>query len=190
MEISGKTNSSLTLTDTQADKALAMYGIAVLLVGTAIVLAWQGDGWGMIWPFLIAAMLPVLYLHLTRIKTVLRLDKATNEITLDVKRRGRTEHWEWAFGDLETAVMTTRGKQGTDSGYHRPEMVLKDGTHAPMRPYHAAGTQSWHAVAAVKLFLGQSIAEGAPVGWIPPEEFDTYFEDEMNLFYKGNPKDT
>ena len=146
-------------------------------------MAWQGD-WGLVAPPLVIVAVALVYLHVTRIKTVLTFDKAADKITLEVVKRGATEHWDWRFSDLKTAVMSTRHKHGTDSGIDRPVMVWKDGTEAPMRPYHAAGTQSWHAVAAVKLFLGQSIAEDAPTGWIPPEEFDEFFDAEMKQLYK------
>ena len=185
MKITDRTDSSLTLTDTQADKALALYGLALVLVVFALVMAWQGD-WGLVAPPIAIAGAALAYLHLTRIKTVLHFDKTADKISLEVNKRGGTEHWDWAFSDLDTAVVSTRFKQGSDSGVQRPVMVLKDGTEAPMRPYHAAGTQSWHAVAAVKLFLGQSIADDAPTGWIPPEEFDTFFTDEMPRLYKSS----
>lgn len=151
------------------------------------VLRWSWPGraiGGLVAPPLAIAATAVIYLHMTRIRTVLHFDKAADTITLDVMRRSGTERWDWRFSDLETAALSTRVKKGSDSGIQRPVLVLKDGTHAPMRPYHAAGTQSWHAVAAVKLFLAQSIAEDAPTGWLPPEEFDTFFADEMKRLYK------
>jgi hypothetical protein len=184
MKISDRTDNVLTLTDTQADKAVALYGLALLLGGFAAMMAWQGD-WGLVAPPLVLAAAAVVYLHLTRIRTVLRFDRAADTITLDVSGRRGTRHWDWRFSDLETATLSTRLQKGTNSGVKRPVMVLKDGTHAPMRPYHAAGTQSWHAVAAVKLFLGQDIVDDAPTGWIPPEEFDRFFAEEMRRHYKS-----
>lgn len=183
MKVTDRTDTTLTLTDTQADKAIALYGLGLLLTGVAVVMGWQGD-WGLVLPPLGIALAALIYLHLTRIRTILHFDKDADTITLDVIKRGGKQHWDWRLSDLETAALSTRGKQGTDSGVQRPVLLLKDGTHAPMRPYHAAGTQSWHAVAAVKLFLGQSIADEAPTGWIPPEEFDRFFADEMSRLYK------
>tara|TARA_R110002020_G_scaffold233050_18_gene444792 strand:- start:20 stop:574 length:555 start_codon:yes stop_codon:yes gene_type:complete len=184
MKITDRTDSTLTLVDTQADKAAALYALAVLLGGFAVVMAWQGD-WGLVAPPLVLGAAGLVYLHLTRIRTVLRFDRAADTITLDVFKRRGTRHWDWRFSDLDTATLSTRLKQGTDSGIQRPVMVLKDGTQAPMRPYHAAGSQSWHAVAAVKLFLGQDIRDEAPTGWIPPEEFDRFFAEEMAMHYKS-----
>ncbi|WP_050930547.1 hypothetical protein [Aestuariivita boseongensis] len=183
MRITDRTADMLTLTDTQADKAVAIYGLSVVLVGFAVAMAWQGD-WGLVAPPLVIVAVALGYLKLSRMTTVLHFDRQADKITLDLMKRGGAEHWEWKFSDLETARLSTRGEHGTDSGIHRPVMVLKDGTEAPMRPYHAAGSQSWHAVAAVKLFLGQSIADDAPTGWIPPQEFDSFFSEEMKRLYK------
>lgn len=183
MKLTHRTADSMTLTDTQADKAFALYALAVGAVVFAAMMAWQGD-WGLVAPPLIVGAAGLVYLYLTRAKTVLHFDKVSDKITLDLFKRGKHEHWEWRYSELETASLSTRHKHGTDSGIDRPVMILKDGTEVPMRPYHAAGGQSWHAVAAVKLFLGQSIAEDAPVGWITPSEFDTLFAEELKRLYK------
>jgi hypothetical protein len=183
MKITDRTDTTLVLTDSQMDKAVALYGLATILGGFSAMMAWQGD-WGLVWPPLVIAAAGLIYLRLTRIRTELRFDRAADRITLDITKRNGHEHWDWRLSDLRTAALSTRLKQGTDSGIQRPVLILKDGTEAPMRPYHAAGTQSWHAVAAVKLFLGQSIAEDAPTGWLPPEEFDRYFAEEMTRLYK------
>ena len=185
MNITDRTADMLTLTDTQGDKDLAIYGLSVLLGGFAIAMAWQGD-WGLVAPPLVIVAVALIYLKFSRMKSVLVFDKAADKITLDVIKGGKTERWDWRFSELETAALSTRHKHGTDSGVRRPVLILKDGTEAPMRPYHAAGSQSWNAVAAVKLFLGQSIAEDAPTGWIPPEEFDTFFSDEMTRLYTSD----
>ncbi|MEM0989318.1 MAG: hypothetical protein AAGK00_10590 [Pseudomonadota bacterium] len=184
MQITDRTANTLTLTDTQADKALAINALGLLLSGFALVMAWQGD-WGLVAPLLTLSVGAQIYLYLTRLRSVLQFDRAADKITLELVKRGKTEQWDWRYSDLKTAVLSTRGKHGADSGRQRPVMVLKDGTEVPMRPYHSAGTQSWHAVAAVKLFLGQSIADEAPTGWLPPEEFDEYFADEMARLYKS-----
>ncbi len=184
MQINHLTESTLTLTDTQSDKAVAIYGLVLLLGVFAAVMAVQGD-WGLVMPPLAIAIAALIYLHLTRIRTVLHFDRAADTITLDVSRRRGVEHWDWRLSDLDTAALRTRLEHGTDSGVQRPVMLLRDGTEAPMRPYHAAGSQSWHAVAAVKLFLGQSIADEAPTGWIPPDEFDRFFAEEMTTLYKS-----
>ena len=40
MKITDRTDSTLTLTDTQADKAIALYGLALILAGFAMMMAW------------------------------------------------------------------------------------------------------------------------------------------------------
>ncbi len=90
MKITDRTDSTLTLTDSQADKAIALYGLALLLAGFAVVMAWQGN-WGLVAPPLAIAGAGLVYLYLTRIRTVLHFDKAADKITLDVIKRSGIE---------------------------------------------------------------------------------------------------
>lgn len=182
MRITDKTDDRLVLTDDQADKRFALKAASVFLAGVAVFMAWQG-----FWEVLpIAALLIaglVLYGKRSAMRSTLTFSRAKDEVELVVEDRAGTKSWTWKLGDVATAEISTLGEHGTDSGTARPNLVLRDGTRVPMRPYHAAGTQSWNAVAAVKLFLGQDL-DDAPTGWLPPQEFDTFFATEMARHHK------
>ncbi|MAM61198.1 hypothetical protein [Maritimibacter sp. UBA3975] len=182
MRLTDKTDTKLVLTDTQADKRFALTAASVFLAGVALFMAWEG-----FWELLpIAAILIVaMYVYRKRsaMTSTLTLDRAADSVVLVVDDRNGRQTWDWNLSDIETAEISTVGATGTDTGTARPQFVLKDGTRVPMRPYHAAGGQSWHAVAAVKLFLGQDL-DDAPVGWITPTEFDELFAEELKRHYK------
>ncbi|WP_375186397.1 hypothetical protein [Pseudooceanicola sp.] len=172
----------MTLTDDQAVKRIALTILGVLLIGGGLWMAMSGDWIALPIAALAAAGL-YLYAKRSAIRSVLKIDRAADSVTLTVDDRTGSQTWTWPLSDVQTAEVNTRGQQGTDSGIDRPDLVLKDGTRVPMRPYHSAGSQSWHAVAAIKLFLGQDL-DDAPVGWIPPEQFDQLFGEEMARHYK------
>lgn len=184
MRIADKTDHKLILVDDQSDKRLSVKIVAVLAGVFALYLAWEGFPEGMfVWVALFAGML--LYLRRSAMTSSMVFDRVKDQVKLTVADREGTKTWEWALSDIAGAEINTRGQSGSDSGIDRPELILKDGTRAPMRPYHSAGSQSWHMVAAVTLFLDQPL-KSAPVEWIPPEEFDTFFADEMaRLYNKG-----
>lgn len=115
----------------------------------------------------------------------LLLNRADDKIRLTVKDQKGSRCWKWALSDLQSAEVNTRRRSGTELGSHRPDLILTDGGRIPIRAYHAAGMQSWHAVASVKLFLGQTI-DNRPVGSLPPAGFDRYFHDEMAQFRRKN----
>lgn len=182
MRIEDRTDTTLTLVDDQTDKKLGLTLASVLLAAGCAVMAWEGFYEPLLpGAVLIGAM--AVYWTRTKMRSVLVLDRAADRVTLTVTDRKGVQDWEWRLSDVETAVVNTVGAQGTDSGIDRPHLRLTDGTYVPMRPYHAAGSQSWHAVAAVKLFLGQDL-DDAPVGWLPPEAFDRHFAEEMARFHK------
>ncbi|MEM1046772.1 MAG: hypothetical protein AAGL24_11485 [Pseudomonadota bacterium] len=182
MQIQEKTDDRLVLTDTQSDKVIgAVFGCVALVAGASLF-AWEG-----LWiPALImVALVPLalVYVKLTSMASSVVLDRSQDAIHLSVKSRKGSETWDWKLSALETAEVSQTRRQGITGGVFRPDLVMKDGTRVPMRPYHSAGSQSWHAVAGVKLFLGQRL-DDAPVGWIPPEEFDRHFKEEMSRLYK------
>jgi len=180
MKIQDKTDDRLVLCDDQGDKALAMSLLSGALVLAAAWFAWEGL-WVPAGVSLAAAPCSFLYLKLTRIRSTITLDRLKDAISLVVESRDGTETWDWRLSDLGTAQLNEHRRDNTSNGIFRPDLVLKDGKHVPMRPYFSAGSQSWNAVAAVKLFLGQKL-EDTPVGWLPPEEFDRFFADEMKKF--------
>ncbi|MEC7763830.1 MAG: hypothetical protein VX874_18145 [Pseudomonadota bacterium] len=182
MRIADKTETRLVLYDDQRDKKIGLIAASVLLAGGALVMVWQG-----FWePLVVVAVLILgayLYWQRSRMTATFTLDRSTDSVDLVVTDRTGTKDWHWALSDIETAQISTVGAHGTDTGTARPNLILKDGTRVPMRPYHAAGGQNWHAVAAVKLFLGQDL-DDAPVGWITPTEFDEMFAEELKRHYK------
>lgn len=182
MRIEDKTDTTLTLVDDQKDKKLGLTLAGVFVAGVCLFMAWEGFyEWLLPGAVLIAGL--AVYWRRSKMRSELVFDREADRVTLTVESRKGTEDWTWKLSDVATAVVGTVGAQATDQGRDRPNLILTDGTHVPMRPYHAAGSQSWHAVAAVKLFLGQPL-EDAPVGWLPPEAFDQYFGDEMARLYK------
>lgn len=182
MRIQDKTETSLTLVDTQQDKKLGLTLAGMFIAGASLVMAWEGF-YEVLLPGAVLVVAMAVYWRLSKMRSVLVLDKAANTVTLTVESRKGSEDWTWKLSEVETAAIGTVGAQGTDSGRARPSLIMKDGTVVPMRPYHAAGGQSWQAVAAVRLFLGQRL-DDAPVGWLPPEAFDRFFADEMARLYK------
>ena len=182
MQIIDKTDDWLVLQDEQSDKALALTLASALLVIVAGVAAWNSM-WLLCLLALAGAAGAQFYGRKTKITSTLTFERSSDSITLTVENREGTETWEWPLSQLETAEVYIRHHDGNTSGTQRPDLVMTDGTHVPMRPYHAAGMQSWNAVAAVKLFLGQQLKD-APTGWLPPEEFDTLFADEMQRLYQ------
>ena len=182
MRIEDKTDTTLTLVDDQKDKKLGLTLAGVFVAGMSLFMAWEGFP-ELLLPGAVLIVGMVVYWKRSRMRSVLVFDRAADRVHLTVTDRKGAEEWEWRLSDVETAVIGTVGAHGTDSGIGRPHLLLKDGTYVPMRPYHAAGSQSWHAVAALKLFLGQKL-EDAPVGWLPPDEFDRLFGDEMARLYK------
>lgn len=182
MRIQEKTDDRLVLTDTQSDKMIGVAALCVVLIAGASLFAWEGF-W--IPALVLVAFVPLalVYLKVTRLESTVTFDRSADTIHLSVKSRKGLETWDWKLSDLETAEVSQTRREGVSSGVFRPNLVMKDGSRVPMRPYPSAGTQSWHAVAGVKLFLGQRL-DDAPVGWIPPEEFDRYFKEEMLQLYK------
>ncbi|MGR3323637.1 MAG: hypothetical protein ACU0DK_17095 [Pseudooceanicola sp.] len=182
MRILAKTDDSLVLVDDQADKRLALKIFGAFLLGGALFLTWEG-----MWEALPVALAGVVGLYLyagrSRMQSTLAFDRVEDSVRLSVEDRNGAQSWTWKLGEIDTAQVHSRGRSGSDSGFERPDLLLKDGTRVPVRPYHSAGTQSWHVVAAVKLFLGQRL-DDAPVGWLPPEEFDIHFGEEMARLYK------
>lgn len=182
MHIKDKTDNRLVLLDNQSDKIAGVGLISVVLCVAVAVFAWNGF-------WIPAIVLPViipcafLYVKMTRIESTVTFDRSGDSIELRVRSRKGSEVWHWKLSDLETAEVAETARKDTSSGNSRPDLVMKDGTRVPMRPYFAAGSQSWHAVAAVKLFLGQSLDQ-APVGWLPPDEFDRFFKDEMERLHR------
>ncbi len=182
MRIEDKTDTTLTLVDDQKDKKLGLTLAGIFVAGTCLFMAWEGFA-EVLLPGALLIVAMAVYWRRSRMRSEMVFDRTADRVTLRVTDRKGSETWEWRLSDVETAVVGTVGAQGTDSGIDRPHLLLTDGTYVPMRPYHAAGSQSWHAVAAVKLFLGQKL-EDAPVGWLPPEAFDKYFGDEMARLYQ------
>jgi hypothetical protein len=182
MRIIDKTDTSLTLFDVQADKRFGIKAAAVFLGGVGLFMTWEGF-WEILIVFVPLIVGLIVYGRLSAMQSEITFDRSADLVTLKVTDRRGTEDWTWALSDVETVEISTVGRTGTDRGRARPNLVLRDGTRVPMRPYLAAGGQSWNAVAAVKLFLGQPL-EDAPVGWISPAEFDTYFSDEMARLYR------
>lgn len=182
MHIQDKTDDRLVLTDNQSDKVIGIGVLCVVFGASASLFAWEGF-W--IPASVLVALVPLalVYLKVTRMASTLTFDRSSDTIDLSVKSRKGSQTWDWTFSDLETAEISQTRREGVSDGVDRPQLVMKDGTRVPMRPYHSAGTQSWHAVAAVKLFLGQRL-DDAPVGWIPPEAFDRHFKEEMAQLYK------
>ncbi|MET1415878.1 hypothetical protein ABVF61_26645 [Roseibium sp. HPY-6] len=182
MEIQDKSDLRLTLSDNQKDKAAGIYLLsAVSFVGAAIF-AYEG-AWTFVFLFLLVIPIGLVYLKVSRIKSTIILDREADKIELTVSGGKHASCWNWKLSDLDTAVVSETKDSDISGGFKRPDMIMKDGTVVPMRPHHSAGTQSWHTVAAVKLFLNQPLNE-APAGWIPPSEFDTFFADEMARLYK------
>jgi len=182
MRIEEKTDTSLTLIDDQADKRIALSILRVVLLGGGIWMTINGT-WFALPIGALAAVGLYFYAKHSAIRSVFKIDRMANSVTLTVDDQNGSETWNWSLSDIRTAEVHTRGQHGTNSGIDRPDLVLVDGTRVPMRPYHSAGSQSWHAVAAIKLFLGQDL-DDAPVGWIPPEQFDQLFAEEMARHYK------
>ncbi|WP_288928428.1 hypothetical protein [uncultured Maritimibacter sp.] len=182
MRIADKTETKLVLYDDQRDKKVGLIAASVVLTGGALVMAWEG-----FWEPLaaVAALVVAAYIYWrrTRMTSTFTLDREADSVDLVVTDRTGTKNWHWPLSDVETAQISTVGAQGTDTGTARPNLILKDGTRVPMRPYHAAGGQNWHAVAAAKLFLGQDL-DDAPVGWITPTAFDEFFAEELKRHYK------
>lgn len=182
MRIASKTDSRLVLIDEQKDKQIALGVLSVGVVVISLFLAWDG-----VWAALLVGAVVLaairIYAKASRMRSELVLDRDRNQATLEVANRTGIETWSWPLDDIRTAEVSTVGEHGTDSGRHRPVLILQDGTPVPVRPYHSAGSQSWHVVAAIKLFLGQDLHD-APVGWIPPEAFDQFFAKEMKKHYK------
>ncbi|MEM6461760.1 MAG: hypothetical protein AAF724_07590 [Pseudomonadota bacterium] len=182
MHIRDKTRDTLVLHDNQGDKALGVSLICVILTVAAVSCVWMGF-W--IPAIVLLAGVPgaILYLNKTRIETTITFDRSKDRIDLSVKSRKGPEVWDWRLSDLATAEVSEMRRDGASRGVFRPDMIMKDGARVAMRPYHSAGTQSWQTVAAVKLFLGQRL-DNAPVGWLPSEEFDRFFEQEMTRLHK------
>ncbi|WP_407492575.1 hypothetical protein [Pseudooceanicola sp. MF1-13] len=176
-----KTDDRLTLVDTQADKQLALRIVAIALVAIGLWMLWEGE-WIILPVTLAGAAAVIYYAKRSKMQSLIVFDRPRNSVTLTVDDRKGRQTWDWALSDVETAELSRRYNDLSDTGpstaNDRPDLVLKDGTRVPMRPYHAAGSQSWNAVAAVKLFLGQDL-DDAPTGWIPPEEFDRLFSEEL-----------
>ena len=186
MHIKDRTDDTLVLYDNQSDKVLAMALVCGGLVFVAGVFAWNGS-W--IIALLTPAAIPcgLLYAHMSRIDSTVTFDRAKDDIALSFRGRRGAETWNWKLSELKTAEVSQEYSDSppreASRGSFRPDLILTDGTRIPMRPYHSAGTQSWEAVAGVKLFLGQKL-DDAPVGWIPGEAFDRFFKDEMAELYK------
>ena len=185
MHIKDRTHDKLVLFDNQSDKIIAMAMVCAALVFVAGVFAWNGS-W--IIALLAPAAIPcvLLYAQMSRIESTVTFDRSKDDIALSFTSRKGAETWNWKLSDLDTAEVSQEFSDSPSRdamrGSFRPDLVLKDGTRIPMRPYHSAGTQSWEAVAGVKLFLGQRL-DDAPVGWIPADEFDRFFKDEMARLY-------
>lgn len=182
MRILDKTDTKLVLHDDQRDKKIGLIAASVVLAGAALVMAWEGFWEPLVF---VAVVIGAFYVYWrrSRMTSTFTLDRATDSVDLVVTDRTGKKDWHWALGDIQTAQISTVGVHGTDTGTARPNLILKDGTRVPMRPYHAAGGQNWHAVAAVKLFLGQDL-DDAPVGWITPTQFDQLFAEELKRHYK------
>lgn len=181
MRIEDKTDTTLTLVDDQKDKKLGLTLAGIFLAGACLFMVWQGFP-GVLLPGVALILGMMVYWRRSKMRSEIAFDRAEDRVTLTVENRKGVQDWEWRLSDVETAVIGTVGAHDTDGGIGRPLLVLKDGTYVPMRPYYAAGSQSWHAVAAVKLFLGQKL-EDAPAGWLPPEAFDKHFGKEMAQHY-------
>ncbi len=175
MKVTERSDDRLVLVDKQLDKILGIGAMSALL----LFMAYQFASGGTRDDFLVA-LVPVaivvgllIYMKRTLLSSKLTLDRTSDAITLQVQDRKGHQFWEWKLSDLDTAELSElrRSGQTKGNGQKQPVMIMKDGTRVPMRPYHSAGGQSFNAVAAIQLFLGQDI-KGAPVGWLNP------FEDE------------
>ncbi len=182
MHIQDKTNDRLVLTDKQGDKVVGIGFACAILIVAAAFFVWEGF-WTPAAVLMAGVPCALIYLKMTRIRSTVTFDRSKDSIDLTVTGRSGSGTWSWKLSDLNTAEVNRTRAEGVSDGVFRPDLLMKDGTGVPMRPYFSAGTQSWHAVAAVKLFLGQRL-DDAPVGWLPPEEFDRYFKEEMPRLYK------
>ena len=184
MRIADKTDTRLVLVDDQADKRIALRIVGALVIAWALCMAWIGMWVALPLAALIVAGI-VCYSRRSGLRSELTIDRSAKIVLLSVHDRDGQKTWDWPLSTVETAeVQTSGGRGGGDSGLHRPDLILTDRTRVPIRRYQAAGTQSWNAVAAIKLFLGQDL-EDAPVGWLSPEEFDGSFKDELARQGKG-----
>ena len=85
-------------------------------------------------------------------------------------RKG-THSWDWKLSDIAGAeVSEIYDPEDADavhrSSIKRPVFVLTDGTKVPMRPYHAAGGQSWRTIEAIRTFMGDPNRDDFPVGYL------------------------
>lgn len=170
MRVDEESEERLVLKDTQLDKKLGISLLVAFLLFNAYLFAEGGD-WIEALALGALALAAIVYLKLTLLSAVITFDRIRDRVTMVVKKRNGSEQWDWKLSELEAAEVSEIRDSGVTrgNGRKRPVIVLKDGTRVPIRPYHSAGAQSWHAIMAIRRFIGQEKTDDLPVGWIPDD---------------------
>jgi len=170
MRVVEKSEDRLVLKDNQVDQKLGIFALCAILLVFAFDFAWGGDWIEASIPIALAAV-ALVYLKLTLLSAVIEFDRAADRVALSVTGRNKNEQLDWKLSDLFGAEVSETRRSGESRGnrLNQPELALKDGTRAPIRPYHSAGAQSWTAVMAIRRFIGQDKTDDLPVGWIPDD---------------------
>jgi hypothetical protein len=168
MKVSEVTDDKLVLVDSQLDKKLAIAAMSAILLYLAYEFSVTGDWIIAAIPVIIAAGL-CTYLWFTLTTSVFTFSKSDNKVTLVVRGRRGTQHWDWKLSDIKTTTVSEVKEASSDaikSTTKLPVFVMNDGTTVPMRPYHSAGGQSWKAIEAIRKFIGDDNRDDFPVGYL------------------------